>query len=603
MTERRDSAQAVSTTWVKERAPRRLSRLGGSVRKRRLTDTSSVEAHLEQHRRNSDSDVAGGGASMRPFDRIRMLVDDAGEPRRSLRMKVQDWRSRTLEQSIDDAIALCAEELAKQELEETRLAVGGTKETRQGAVANEEEGEEVDEEHGQKEEEEAAMAAAAAMKLLTPASSVRGQAIMQSEEEMVDPLKQEDRAQAHVKKLPPLQAANSIRPIANADVSRGSRWRMMKALATSTTCGAIFSPESSSITTWRGIVALTSCVYVVYVPMKKAFPELQFTATAERMGELETLLECVLVLDIGVHFLTAAHWRGLTVRDIRFVATSYLTSWFIVDLIAALPFGYSYNKMVRLLALIPAFQAQFDGINPGTVLLAKLLALVVLLWHWAACIFWSIARSEHASIADLASMQTEEQWTPRLHETLESEDFSLAYSHSFFFAVVVTTGVGWDIIPRNATQVFFTSAMIIVGLVFFALLVGSASGAVAAFNATLSGRQAKLEVVNQFLRFHHVPVLLQRRIRAFLHYSWAASGSQTSELESVAELEALPEQLRADLSLSVNRDLIENVPMFQNLSLSAKHAVISTVKRRVYLPGEVIVKEGDEAREVKPPFF
>ena len=165
--------------------------------------------------------------------------------------------------------------------------------------------------------------------------------------------------------------------------------------------------------------------------------------------------------------------------------------------------------------------------------------------------------------------------------------------------MVVTTGVGWDIIPRNGPQVFFTSAMILLGLVFFALLIGSASGAVAAFSASLSRRNAKLEVVNQYLRFHHVPVPLQRRIRAFLHYSWAAnSGTQTSEIAELDELGGLPEQMRAELSLAVNRELIENVPMFTNLSVAAKHAVISTVRRKVYVPGEVVIMDGAKAEEV-----
>ena len=141
--------------------------------------------------------------------------------------------------------------------------------------------------------------------------------------------------------------------------------------------------------------------------------------------------------------------------------------------------------------------------------------------------------------------------------------------------------------------------MILVGLIFFALLIGSASGAVAAFNASLSRRNAKLEVVDQYMRFHRVPVPLQRRIRAFLEYSWAAFGTQTSELAEVQELGGLPDRLRAELSLAVNQDLIDNVPMFTDLSVAAKHAIISTVRRKMFIPGETVVREGEKAEEVR----
>ena len=560
--ERRWSAQRRASELAKEgSSSRRLSdpacALDEGVNIRRKHSAAHLTSSLRPERRVAEEGSSSSSSSSRTADAATdaaarrlaaAMVGHPGQPaqdRRSVVMKYQDWRAQHLEQSVDSAVAPRAEQTEPVQAWEC----DDTDEGAEGETGKE----------GQRRDVVRHAATAPCLRTSQPDPAAVG----------ID------------------------------DVSRGSRWRMKELLAAAGTRGAVFLPGTSGLAAWRLVVLLTSLVYAVYVPMAAAFPELGSTATSTRMVVLEPLLEAVLVADIGVHFLTAASWRGLVVRDLRFVATSYLTGWFAIDLAAALPLGFAANKLARLAALTVAFRTRFDSFNPGMVLLVKLLALVVLAWHWAACMFWAIAHADAAGIADVAASQAEEQWTPRLHETLVSEDFALAYSHSFFFAVVVTTGVGWDIIPLNTTQVFFTSAMIILGLIFFALLVGSASGAVAAFNATLSGRRAKLEVVNQYLRFHRVPVQLQRRVRAFLSYSWAAGGTQTSELETVEELEGLPDQLRAELSLSVNRDLIENVPMFKDLSTMAKHAVISTVKRRVYLPGEVVVTQGDTASEVR----
>jgi len=248
------------------------------------------------------------------------------------------------------------------------------------------------------------------------------------------------------------------------------------------------------------------------------------------------------------------------------------------------------NQLFGVFRLFAAMQGQARWLHPGVVGLVRLVFLCMLSWHWGACAFWQMARADD----DGTVVASGEQWVPQLAEVLERGRFNEAYSHSFFFSVVVTTGVGWDIIPSNPTQVAFTSCMIVLGLMLFALMVGSASGALASFNASLAKRRAVFQAVNSHLRHHRVPLELQERIRAFLAYSWA-SGGGSAGANDVAELSTLPPALRTELSLAVNNDLINEVPMFKGLTLTVKEAVISTVRRRVYLPEETIIAEGSTA--------
>ena len=52
---------------------------------------------------------------------------------------------------------------------------------------------------------------------------------------------------------------------------------------------------------------------------------------------------------------------------------------------------------------------------------------------------------------------------------------SCRYLTSLFWAVVVTTGIGWDIIPVTTIEILFTTAMVVFGLILYAVIVGSAT--------------------------------------------------------------------------------------------------------------------------------
>ena len=126
-------------------------------------------------------------------------------------------------------------------------------------------------------------------------------------------------------------------------------------------------------------------------------------------------------------------------------------------LLTALPLpGHSVNKLLGVVRLFAAMQGQARWLHPGVVGLVRLVFLCMLSWHWGACAFWQMARADDDNAAGLggggggAVGASGEQWVPQLQEVLERGRFNEAYSHSFFFSVVVTTGVGWDIIPSSA---------------------------------------------------------------------------------------------------------------------------------------------------------
>ena len=148
--------------------------------------------------------------------------------------------------------------------------------------------------------------------------------------------------------------------------------------------------------------------------------------------------------------------------------------------------------------------------------------------------------------------------------------------------------MGWDIVPDTPAQVWFTSAMVIVGLALFATLVGSASNAVRAFNAEADMQTERLKTLDAYLHKHHVPYETCVRVRSFLKYSWDV----VTEKDNMDVLQALPRALQAELQYEVKAHYLELVPMFDLVYHEEMSDLLHAVHRRVFLPSEVIIEQG-----------
>ena len=265
-----------------------------------------------------------------------------------------------------------------------------------------------------------------------------------------------------------------------------------------------------------------------------------------------------------------------------------------MDAIAAIPFGFQWNKLVRLIFYAKNFFSSTSTshmdtyINPGILSLMKIGVALLLMWLFMACLFWGVATLEDAAQACIDDQSS--CWIPALHDLQHEGSVLDRFSHSYFFAVVITAGVGWDIIPKTQIQVWYTIVMVMLGLVVYALLVGSASSAMQTFNAEATAGHERMKSLDSYLRKHHVSFELQERLRAYLRYSWESSAA----MEHEELLENLPSVLKVELAFEVKAAYLEIVPMFRALNRAVMQDVLQVVHRRVFVPSEVIIQEGTE---------
>ena len=85
--------------------------------------------------------------------------------------------------------------------------------------------------------------------------------------------------------------------------------------------------------------------------------------------------------------------------------------------------------------------------------------------------------------------------------------FSLQYTHSFFWAVMITTGIGRDIMPVTFAEHIFSTAMIVIGVLMYAVIIGSASSALANLDSVMRKGDKKWKLLSSICVnvTYHIP--------------------------------------------------------------------------------------------------
>ena len=98
-----------------------------------------------------------------------------------------------------------------------------------------------------------------------------------------------------------------------------------------------------------------------------------------------------------------------------------------------------------------------------------------------------------------------------------------------------------------------------------------------------------MEDINSYLSYKSVPKRLKRKVQNYYQYIWHNRMVQSEQ----GLLSNLPQSLKTEISLYINRRLIEKVPFFKNTDKDFISEIISQLQPKVFLPGDFIFKRGD----------
>ena len=307
--------------------------------------------------------------------------------------------------------------------------------------------------------------------------------------------------------------------------------------------------------------------------------------------QFELAAAAVFVLDIFRHFFfppqSMPYWRIERRRVIR-----YLAGWFWVDLSAVVPFAVSLIlvlaepeqahvlsavylliavKFLRVVSFANRIAKRLS-VNPSIIRLAMMVVWVGAISHYFACVWAALGYREDAF----------------------STSFEI-YLRAYYFVTTTIATVGYgDISARTIGQTGFVIFVELVGVGIYGFVIGNIANVIANIDVAKTQYRAKQDRIDTFMRYRNIPAELQRKILEYYEYVW---DSRRGYDESTV-FNDLPINLKTRLSLVLNRDLIEKVPLFQGASNDLVKDIILKLEPITFMPDDVIVEKGEMGYEM-----
>ncbi|XP_068605843.1 potassium voltage-gated channel subfamily H member 4a [Brachionichthys hirsutus] len=319
-------------------------------------------------------------------------------------------------------------------------------------------------------------------------------------------------------------------------------------------------------------------------------------------------VEMLFILDIVLNFRTTyVSQSGQVVYDARSIYLHYCTTWFFVDLIAALPFDllYAFNitvtslvhllKTVRLLRLLRLLQKLDRYSQYSAVVLTLLMSVFALLAHWMACVWYVIGRKEIESSDpvtwDIGWLQElgKRLETPFINSTAGGPSVPSAYIASLYFTLSSLTSVGFGNVCANTdAEKIFSICIMLMGALMHAVVFGNVTAIIQRMYSRRSLYHTRMKDLKDFIRVHRLPQQLKQRMLEYFQATWSVNnGINANEL-----LHDFPDELRADIAMHLNKDILQ-LPVFERASRGCLRSLSLHIKTSFCAPGEYLLRHGD----------
>ena len=254
---------------------------------------------------------------------------------------------------------------------------------------------------------------------------------------------------------------------------------------------------------------------------------------------------------------------GVTIFSHKRIAAHYIRGWFIIDLVACLPWesmatvvssgatGSVFVKILksckalRLLRLSRLFKFLERQQLMGHVMrMMRMLFFFFLFAHWVACMWYALGAYAftHSDGVD--------GWLPACAPPLDpnASPFSDLYVTSLYWVLTTWVTVGYgDVLPRTDLEKCFAMSVMVVGAVVYATIFGNVAILLQSLGRLDTIFKTKMETVNFYMDELDLPPAMQVRVRNYYTFLWARHKSFSSS----NQLEELPPSLTNQIAQSV----------------------------------------------------
>jgi len=325
---------------------------------------------------------------------------------------------------------------------------------------------------------------------------------------------------------------------------------------------------------WQLIIIVASTFIAVLYPFQLIFNYNNETA----IWLSQYLVTAIFVFDIIYNLLYYGNaiFKNPDYEELKI--TDYLTTWFIVDLIAVFPVDILFNTLAAwsLLRLVKIIKAAYfiSEFRKRTIKLSNFILLLTFIYwllliaHWVSCGWMKIG----------------------------TYDFRLShltnYINAFYWSITTLTTVGYgDIIPITNAEKIYTMLVQIIGVGFYGFLIGNVASIFTKKDPAKTAYLANIEKLSMLVKYRSLPKSLQTRLRDYYNYEWKY---QSGYSESIL-LGDIPSTLKNDIMLFLKKSVLEKITLFSDVSDEFIERIGNVLKPVTLTPQDVLIREGDES--------
>ncbi len=296
--------------------------------------------------------------------------------------------------------------------------------------------------------------------------------------------------------------------------------------------------------------------------------------------------------------------QGIIVGDSKLLASRclYKKSFYLLDLASVLPIDLLFATLSsrsflpiiranRLLKLNRALELQTktetSTNNPFMFRICTIVLVIFLIIHWNASIFYCIHTYLGAFDLDIKPFNSA--------DSAHRLDFIPQYAHCFYRATLQLTTISNVPAPETTFERFYMIVIYMIGLVIFAVVVGSVTDIIDDLRMKRSIFQKKVDGVKSYMAARNVNADLQERVLKWFDNSWTSTQGLD---ERLIFQEFLPSNLQAEIAMNIHMQSLKRVHIFQDCEPGLLQQLVTKLKLQVFSPGDFVCRKGDIGREM-----